>query len=215
MRLRASVTVLELFRIWKQEEGLSYDWLLNRIRGLEPPTESMLAGRAFHEAMEGATGVEISTFERGPYRFDFNCDAMIPATPLRELSVERMYGQLLVRGRVDSWVGREILDYKTTERFDAERLMEGYQWRYYLDMTSCDSFCWKVFVMRECGRPQSYEIYQSHTLRQQRYPSLHEDCERLAREYLDTLGPYLEKLGPQAVVQAMGVDLGLSDELVY
>jgi len=215
MRLRASVTAIELFRIWKQEQDLPRDWLLNRIRGLEPPTESMLAGRAFHEALERATEGEIPTLERVPYRFDFNCDAIIPATPLRELPVEKMYGELIVRGRVDSWVGREILDYKTTERFDADRLMEGYQWRYYLDMTNCDSFCWKVFVMREFGTPQSYEVNQYHTLRQKRYPSLHEDCERLAREYLDTLGPYFEKVGPQAVVQSRGVDLGLFDEPVY
>ena len=201
MRLPASVTNLELFRVWRQREDLSHDWLLNRIRGLEPPSESMLAGRAFHEALEGAGGDRISTFARGPYRFDFSCDAVIPATPLRELPVEKMYGELLVRGRVDSWVGGEILDYKTTKKFDADRLMEGYQWRYYLDMTGCDSFCWKVFVMRELGEPQSYEIYQSHTLYQKRYPSLHEDCERLAREYLETLGPYLEKFGPQPVVQ--------------
>jgi hypothetical protein len=201
MRLPASAINLELFRVWRQREDLSRDWLLNRIRGLERPSESMLAGRAFHEALEGAAGGEISTLARGPYRFHFNCDAMIPATPLHELPVEKMYSELLARGRVDSWVGVEILDYKTTKQFDADRLMEGYQWRYYLDMTGCDSFCWKVFVMREFGEPQSYEIYQSHTLRQKRYPSLHEDCERLARDYLETLGPYLEKFGPQPVVR--------------
>ena len=193
----ASVTNLELFRTWRDDDDLSLDWLLRRIRGLEPPTENMLAGRAFHEALENAAAPEIETLRAGPYRFDFNCAAEIHMANLREIPVSREYGNLLVRGRVDCWIGQEITDFKTTEQFDADRLLEGFQWRYYLDMTGCNAFCWNVFVIKE-SEAQCYEVRQCHTLRQKRYPGLHEDCERLALDYHAVLGETLRTLIPEA-----------------
>lgn len=189
--MQASVTNLELFRSWQQDEDLSLEWLLRRIRGEEPPTDAMLAGRAFHEALEKLQAPEANTLLSSDYRFDFNCLAEIPAPQLREVSVEKQYGDLLVRGRADCWMGRQIVDFKTTQQFDAERLLEGYQWRFYLDMTDCDLFSWKVFVMREFGGPGCYDVHQVHSLEQRRYPGLHDDCQRLAQQYTAVLGSVL------------------------
>ncbi len=178
-----SVTNLDTFRWWQGEEGLDLDWLLARLRG-EEETEAMRVGKAFHAALEEADGGEIESLITSDYRFDFNCDCELPVSHIREASVEADYGGLLVRGRVDALDGKTVTDFKVTERFDPDRFFEGYQWRYYLDMTGCDKFIWRVFVIREFGGPGSYEVYQTHTLSQNRYPGLREDCAKLAREYL-------------------------------
>lgn len=132
------------------------------------------------------------------YRFDFNCDCEISALDIKELPAEKMYGDLLVRGRIDGIQGREITDYKTTSQFDPDRLFEGYQWRFYLDMLDCDRFRWEVFVLDERGEGR-YEVRQAHRLVQFRYPNLHEDCERLAKEYSDFAKVQFSKVGTLGV----------------
>jgi hypothetical protein len=179
---RISVSNLDYFRAWKDDEDMPLAMLLARLSGTEPQTDNMKAGNAFHEALEHASEGELGTLALGDYRFDFNCDANVEKLSIHELPVEKMYGDLLVRGRVDGLNGKEITDHKTTTQFDADRLMGGYQWRYYLDMMDCDRFRWEVFVIAERGE-YCYEVTQHHTLTQKRYPGLGDDCARLAREY--------------------------------
>jgi hypothetical protein len=179
MPLSVSVSNLDTFRWWKSEEDLDMDWLLTRLRG-EVETEAMRVGSAFHAALESATA-DATQLAADDVLFDINCDCDISLPTVREMPIEKMYGNLLVRGRIDGLIGNEVVDYKTTERFDADRLMEGYQWRFYLDMLGMDSFCWKVFVLREFG--MGYEVRDFHTLRQNRYPGLSEDCARLAASF--------------------------------
>lgn len=192
--LSARVSHLEQFRIWKHEEDLSLDWLLSRIRGDEEPSDAMKAGTAFHSAIERTEEGELGTLAIDNYRFDFNCDCAVVLPQIRETKVEKQYGDLLVNGTFDALRGKEITDYKTTGQFDPDRYMEGYQWRFYLDMTGCDSFCWQIFVMREFGEPGCYSINQTHTLRQKRYPSLHEDCAMLAREFVAVMKGQLQEV---------------------
>jgi hypothetical protein len=175
----ASVSNLDTYRWWKAEEDLGLDWLLIRLRG-EEETEAMRLGQAFHAALELADGTADTLIYDG-VQFDINCDCEITVPTVREMPIEKMYGNLIVRGRVDGLVGSEVIDYKTTERFDADRLMEGYQWRFYLDMLKADSFCWKVFVLRPFGL--GYEVREFHTLRQKRYPGMSQDCADLAADF--------------------------------
>jgi hypothetical protein len=179
-----SVTNLETFRQWQDDEELDVDWLLARLRGDEE-TPAMALGKAFHRAMETIALGEVAELTDGAYRFTMNCDAEIAIPTLQEMSVQKQYGELLVRGRVDALSGREVTDYKSTQQFDPDRLMFGYQWRFYLDITDCDSFCWKVFALKDVEvENRWYAVKEVHTLRQKRYPELHEDCERLAADYL-------------------------------
>lgn len=217
-----SVSNLDLFRLWKDDEELSLGWLLQRI--FEPSqTDAMKAGEAFHKALELADTGEVDSLTWGPYRFDFACDVTVALPQLREIPVSLPYGDLTVRGRLDAITGHCVTDFKTTEQFDADRLMSGFQWRYYLDMTGCDVFRWLVFVLREqeikCSCPPYYadktdytgdfcprhglpehrapeHVYQVadfHELVQRRYPDLHKDCERLAREYAAFAVEHLKK----------------------
>lgn len=178
-----SVSNLELFRTWRQSEDLDLEWLLRRLRGEEPQTEAMKAGEALHATLEHAQVDEYSNIEHDGWKFYFRCDCEMELPAIRELPIEKQYGDLLVRGRVDAMIGNGIVDYKSTQSFDADRLMEGYQWRLYLDMTGCECFTWKVFVIGEMGFPQQYEVIQVHELTQYRYPGISDDCSRLAREF--------------------------------
>ncbi len=178
-----SVSNLELYRMWRESDGLDLEWLLRRLRGEEPQTEAMAAGQALHSALETSEVGEAMNLVSGDYKFYFLCDAEIEFLPAKELSIEKHYGELLVRGRVDGLNGRTITDYKSTQSFDADRLMQGFQWRFYLDMAECDRFDWKVFVLRERFY-REYDIVQTHELSQYRYISLNQECSQLAADFL-------------------------------
>jgi hypothetical protein len=182
--LSASVSNVDLYRMWRGNEDLDTDWLLRRLRGEDEQTEQMKAGEAFHKILEAPNFTEQTEVTQGGFWFSILCEIQLALPPVRELPIEKRYGDLLIRGRVDGLSGKTVTDYKTTAQFDADRLMEGYQWRFYLDMLDCDTFTWKVFVLSQYGKPGHYDVTQAHELTQKRYPGLHGDCERLAADYL-------------------------------
>lgn len=177
-----SVSNLELYRMWR-ESDLDLEWLLRRLRGEEPQTEAMAAGEALHKALEESGESDAMSLASGDYKFYFLCNAEVELPQAAEVSIEKQYGDLLVRGRVDCWSGLTITDYKSTQSFDADRLLEGFQWRYYLDMTGCDVFKWKVFVLAERFYKE-YDVIQIHDLSQKRYDGISSDCSKLARDFL-------------------------------
>lgn len=197
---RASVSNLEAFRCWENDEALELGWLLQRILGPFEQTSAMKAGEAFHKAMETFRG-ETEQVASGKYRFDIDCDILLIQPDATELPISRRYGDLIVSGRVDAIFGATVYDHKATEYFDADRLLEGYQWRFYLDILELDRFVWNVFVMRETADPFHYVITDFHPLEQKRYPSLASDCERLAKRYLHFAGQHL----PQKAVNELTV----------
>jgi len=185
--LSISVSNLELYRMWRESEDLELDWLLRRLRGEEPQTENMLAGIAMHSALEAAEIGESMCLVFDGYKFYFKCDGNLELPTCRELPMEKQYGNLTVRGRVDGLHGRSVTDYKSTQSFDADRLLEGFQWRFYLDMLECDRFNWKVFVLAERFFHE-YDIIQIHDLSQYRYAGLADDCARLAEDFAQFAG---------------------------
>lgn len=180
--LTTSVSNIDLFRVWRGDESLDLEWLRKRIL-LREQTEAMKVGEAFHKALELAGLCETDSLEAMGHRFEFLKDCEVELAPARELSLTKEYGDLLVRGRVDCITGPLVLDYKSTSQFDPDRLMAGYQWRFYLDMAKADRFRWDVFVLRETDDPKIYSISDFHRLEQWRYPELAEDCGKLAAEY--------------------------------
>lgn len=191
--MRVSVSNLDLYRTWRADEDLDLPWLLRRLRGEEPQTEAMKAGEAFHKILESPDFDEQTEVTYGGYWFSILCDIELVLPKFRELSIEKTYGDLLVRGRVDGLTARTVTDYKTTAQFDADRLMAGYQWRYYLDMLDCDTFKWQVFVLNQYGEPGHYDVTQTHPLTQKRYPGLRNDCLRLAEDYAEFAKAHIEE----------------------
>jgi hypothetical protein len=181
------VSEAESFRQWREDEEADLETLLARLRGQTPPSEVMLAGTAFHKALEQApTGVEVSTLEANGYRFTFSGDFHIELPTIREVRARKTWlvdGEpVSISGQLDCLFGKRVDDHKTTGRFDPERYLGGYQWRLYLSIFAAHHFRWNVFEIKETEDPMAWVVVDSHRLEQFRYPAMEADCARLVED---------------------------------
>lgn len=181
------VSNVEAYRQWKHwrplfdgDEEPSLDDLVRRIT-TDEPSEQMKAGTAFHAALETAAYGEHDMLSANGYTFHLP-DAEIALPKVRELRASKAYGDLTVSGKVDGLNSGLVVDHKTTSRIDVERYLEGYQYRFYLDIFGADVFQWNVWEIRE-AEPRVYTVAAPQILRAYRYPEIEEDCRRLAAEY--------------------------------
>lgn len=181
------VSNIESFRRWMNWKPLfdgqdepSLDDLVKQLT-TDEPSEAMLAGTAFHQAIETAPDGDHSTFTAMGFTFHLP-DAEIALPSVRELRGFKDYGGLTVGGKVDCLDGKVVIDHKTTSRADLERYLEGCQWRFYLDIFDANVFRWHVFEIKEVGG-RTYQVAPPQTLEARRYPELGADCLKLAREF--------------------------------
>lgn len=192
--LVARVSNIEAFRKWREGEDGSLEDLVRFIT-TDEPTEAMKAGTAFHKAIEEAQEGEHPDLRANGYIFHMP-DAEVALPSLRETRTHLDYGDLRVTGQADCVHGRTVIDHKTTSRFDAERYLSGAQWKFYLELFGADTFRWIVWEIREVA-PRGYLVAPPQTLTAYRYPGMHEDCVRLAAEYLDFAKAHLPKREPE------------------
>lgn len=178
----ARVSNIESFRRWREDEEQSVEQLVRWLT-TDEPSEAMRAGTAFHKVLELAKPGEYDTLQALGYTFHLP-EGELALPEVRELRAYGAYGPLQVTGQVDGLEGRRIDDHKTTARFDAERYLSGYQWRFYLDIFDADVFRWNVFELKELDH-QVYKVSPPQTLETYRYPGMHEDCARLAADYYE------------------------------
>ena len=180
------VSELESFRQWRDNEDADLDLLLSRMRGQSEASEAMLAGTAFHKALEVATVGSASTLSALGYTFNIAGDFEIALPNIREVRASKTYqGEdfaITVSGQLDAIDGKRVEDHKTTGRFDPERYMTGYQWRLYLDIFGGDVFRWNVFEIAATHDPLMWDVHSFHRLEQFRYPGMGTDCEKLAHD---------------------------------
>lgn len=185
----ARVSNIEAYRRWQNWkplfDGDEEPSLEDFVRSIttDEPSEKMMAGTAFHAAIENAAYGSHETFEAMGYTFLLP-DAEIALPTIREMRAFKAYGGLLVTGKVDCLDGKVVEDHKTTSRIDMDRYLEGYQWRFYLDVFEADVFRWHLFQITE-QEPRVYRVSAPQVLEAVRYPELHRDCARLAEEYFD------------------------------
>ena len=192
----ARVSHIESFRQWREDEGASVDDLVRRLTS-HSPSEAMLAGTAFHAAIERAQYGTHDTLYANGYTFHLpDAELVLPA--VRELRGYRSYGPLIVTGCVDAHAGTRIDDQKTTGRFDPERYLTGCAWRFYLDIFGADLFRWNVFEIDEV-KSKVYQVREPHTLTAYRYPGMHEECARLAADFYEFARVHLPN-GPEVNV---------------
>lgn len=176
------VSSIETFRRWKEDEDASVEDLVTRLTQFLP-TEAMLAGTAFHHCLEHAKAGEYECMEANGYTFLLP-DAELALPEVRELRTFGRYGDLRVTGQVDALYGRRVEDHKTTASFNPDGYMQGYQWRFYLDLFGADVFRWNVFeILAVPGKEKTYRVKPPHRLEQCRYPGMHDDCLSLANEF--------------------------------
>lgn len=186
--LRVSVTDLDQLRYYRDDEnGVELAELIARLKHLMPSSEAMEAGTALHKALELAELGEFKGLEADGFTFSFETDAEIELAPIREIKAEREYlvDDCIVTlvGKVDAINGRHIADHKFTAKFDADRYLDSYQWRAYLDMFDADAFRWNIFEAVESA-PRNYLVRNVHALSMHRYPGMAEDVERELHEFV-------------------------------
>lgn len=202
----ARVSSIEAYRRWSNwqplfdgDEEPSLDDLIRQIT-IDDPSEAMKAGTAFHKALETAKEGPHETLHALGYTFHLaGGDVELP--PVRELRAYGRYGGLTVTGQVDGLHGRTVIDHKTTGRCDLERYLAGCQWKFYLDLFDANEFRWNIFEIKELDGPGEYRVSAPQVLTAHRYPEMHEDCARLAAEYLDFAREHLAL--PQAALNLM------------
>lgn len=178
--IRLSVTHLDGYRYWRDNEDVPLDVLLARLRGTEEPSLAMLAGRAFHSFLEHAPAGDVKSTTVDGFEFIFAVEQDIALPAVRELKAECLFhtpsGPVTLVGKVDALNGTTVHDYKLTERFDAERYADSYQWRAYLTMFDARSFVYDVFQARYGD--DAITVYDYHRMTFHAYPGMREDVQR-------------------------------------
>lgn len=199
--IRLSVTDLDSYLYFLRAEEMTFEQLLARLRGEEPPKPSMLAGRAFHSALEHASDGTVDQLRLDGYTFTFQVDAELPLPSIRELKGELRIatssGPVTLVGKVDALEGRTVRDYKLTERFDAERYADSYQWRAYLMMFEAERFVYDVFQARyDRNDDHLVTIHDYQRLAWPRYGDLEHDV----RSAVDGLAEIVARHVPQKIM---------------
>lgn len=180
------VSECESFRQWRDDEAADLETLLARMRGETGASEAMLAGTAFHKALEMAQPGEAATLRALGYTFDIAGDFELAIPAIREVRAGKTYivddCAVTISGQLDAIEGKRVEDHKTTGRFDPERYLGGYQWRLYLEIFGADHFRWNVFEISVTDDPLTWEVFAAHRLEQYRYPGMGADCERLVTD---------------------------------
>ena len=143
------VSEVESYRQFRNDPDAELGTLLAWLRNEVPPSQAMLAGTAFHDVLEHADVGELSTAESQGFKFIIEVDTRLALAPIRELRQSKQFGGLTITGKLDVLDGLRVEDHKTTGRFDPDRYLTGYQWRYYLSIFGAQVFRWNVFEMRE------------------------------------------------------------------
>jgi hypothetical protein len=191
--MRISVTELDAYRRYRDNEDVELESLLAQLRRQEPPTRAMLAGKALHGILETIGAGELAVAERDGFKFHFKVDCEIAIPPVREIKGEMQFvvgnEPITLVGVVDALGGTAVDDHKLTARFDAERYADSYQWRCYLVMFGAERFNYNVFVGDEDA--DGFTIYDFHRLTLYTYPEIREDVLREVGEFVAFASQYL------------------------
>lgn len=187
-RLRVSATDIDAFRYFRDDDEADLSALIAQLRRLMPSTDAMEAGSALHTALEHAQPGDHKGFTSGEYTFSFETDAEIDLPEIREMKATRDYQVrdviVTLVGKVDGLHGNRVDDHKFTARFDADRYLNSYQWRIYLEIFEADAFRWNIFEATESA-PKNYLIRHFHQLHMHRYPGIGDDVVREIGAFVD------------------------------
>lgn len=190
--IRLSVTDIDSFRYWKDSD-MEFAEFIERMRGKFEPTPEMLAGRAFHSFMEKASEGNFTAVEQDGYTFRFAIDQDIGLPQTRELKAETLLvtpsGPVTLVGKIDAMNGLTVHDYKLTDRFDAERYADSYQWRCYLMMFDASHFIYDVFQAKY--EMHFISIYDYHRLAMHAYPGMQQDVLREVSALAEIVNQYV------------------------
>lgn len=194
--MRFSVSDLETWRRYKEDEDQDIGVLLRRLAHVDPPTPATLAGRALAKWFEaGHEGEHESAYMDG-WTFDFAIDGSLSLPRWRELPTEKTFatpsGPATLSGRVDGYDGYTVRDQKLTERWEADRYADSMQWRAYLSMLGAGRFMYDVFEAKIVGSKVRVSGFQQLGL--WRYPALDQDVAAAVGELAEVFARHGAKI---------------------
>lgn len=202
--MRLSVTNLDAYRRYCRDEDVTLESLLAQLRRETPPTPAMMAGRAFHAALENLRD-DADVIDQDDHRFRFQIDSALYLPPIRELKGEVVLptsvGDVTLVGIVDGLHGTEVYDHKLSASFDAERYANSYQWRCYLTMFGGEKFTYNVFVGK-VDDSGDWVIYDLHRLPFYAYPAMRGDVLKAVDEFAQFWRSHMEQPALELVTQA-------------
>src|SRR5579859_7493831 len=177
--MRISVTHLDQLAYFHASDGepweMSLDELVRRLLNQEPPSPAMAAGTAFHSILENAkAGDELREVERDGFKFRFEVDGET----------------VTLSGQVDAFTGWRVDDHKLTERLDAEKYADSWQWRAYLSLYGCDEFRYNIFECYLRERENVRIVHSYHPLTFYRYPDMESDLQRAVEQFTHFVRTY-------------------------
>lgn len=190
------VSHLASFKRWLEDEESGIPALLAMLNTTE--TETMRKGTAFHKALEVACEQEADEIACDGYTFHFTGEFAVELPVIREQRRFKDYGGIIVTGQADGILGNLLIDYKSTETFDAERYLSGMQHKFYMDIFGLNRFRWYVFEMKEMDEAKHYCVHAMHKLEQYAYPGMAAECRQLAIEFRD----FAARMGWPDIAQA-------------
>jgi hypothetical protein len=188
--LRVSATDIDALRYYLSDEDGDLDAFLAQMRRQTPPTAAMLAGTAFHKALENCGEGSAAQLQAEGHVFNIELEDELDLPALRETKATREYriGNVLVTlvGKVDGIYGRRIDDHKLTSSYDPERFLGSYQWRIYLEVFEADMFRWNIFEGSEIANQEGlWKVRSLHKLKMHRYPGMAADVERALAAFVE------------------------------
>lgn len=150
MKLRLSVTQLEAYRCWLENEEASVEEMVAYLESKTEPSPSMLAGSAFHKVLESAQNIPLEYVEQDGFRFDFrelDDELALPAIKEFKFYAQREIEDVIVTfvGVIDALDSQAVYDHKLTSVINLDRYENSMQWRAYLYFLSMPTFTYNLF----------------------------------------------------------------------
>jgi hypothetical protein len=179
---KVSVSTLEAFRLFQAEVLEEKDLLERLVTPFQPDSDNVRIqrGNDLHRYIE----------DGHPGRMKLQWDlatvdaALEPADREGEAEVwiSDKFGGIWIPARVDNLNGMELRDFKVTSAgFDVDKYAASCQWRFYLLLTGCLKFTYRVF---EVSDSVPIKVFRHHSLPLYPYPAMHDDCAALLGDFL-------------------------------
>ena len=183
--IRLPATGVDGFRFWRGAETYTTEDYLKRILGADA-SAAMTLGIDFENHLMYQLG-----FGEGP-TINLNGSIKVDRPHAVQMWVSKHYEignfRVKVLGKVDAIHGRKVIDWKTTGKgIEADKYLDSYQWRFYLDMLpGYDLFRYEVFRL---SRPSSrgVDVIDQARFDVSRYPGMGVDVHDALADWLGFL----------------------------
>jgi len=191
MMLRISTTTVESFSRYLHSENDDEQKLIRQIMKLEPKSEYMKLGSAFHDIIEDPHAKldhDKRVFVSDGIEFSFDCITKVYkeidySFPF-EHKTEKIYmvdGQeISVVAKVDQLKARYVQEFKTCwSQFDIENYTGSYQWKFYADIYDALRVDYLVACL---NNEQPITLKELHKFMVYPYPDMQKDIVRILGE---------------------------------